>query len=314
MKRFFIAAVAFVLAAGVMGCSKIDETPVVNGINDVRVEFSVADMDGFDSTRAVKSGWEAGDQIFVFFSANGSWLLADNSKANSVTLTYDGSKWSAYANGVDDNLLSSASGTFFAVHYPGVLNHLTEASWPAGRYLFDGYKGGEILTVVGTYTIAGNVITLPTLSLKMDAKAVQFSVKNLASLGGNWQLLVNKDKVKTDGYTDSDLASPFNAYNAGNVTLYPSSQSHASIALIKQQWADGVAYKGDVSFCGRLDQHNDAVTTNYLFVLKNMASNKVYYFSYDPTPFEKLTGKSAYLLPELTLNGDGTPAEGCLWK
>ena len=202
MKRFFIAAVAFVLTAGFVGCSKVEESPIVDGSNDVRVEFSVAEMDGFDSTRAVKSGWEAGDQIFVFFSANGSWLLADGSKANSVTLTYDGSEWSAYANGVDETLLSSASGTFFAVHYPGVLNHLTLGLYD--RFLFDGYEGGEILSAVGNYTIVDNVIKLPTLSLKMDAKAVQFSVKNLESLGGNWQLLVNKDRVKANGYSDAD--------------------------------------------------------------------------------------------------------------
>ena len=312
MKRFFIAAVAFVITAGFVGCSKVEEFPIVDGSNDVRVEFSVAEMDGFDSTRAVKSGWEAGDHIFVFFSANGSWLLADNSKANSVTLTYDGSEWSAYANGVDENLLSSASGTFFAVHYPGELNHLTLSMY--GRFLFDGYEGGEILSAVGNYTIVDNVITLPTLSLKLNADAVQFSVKNLASLGGNWQLLVNKDKVKTDGYIDSDMASPFNAYNATNVMLYPTSLSTAMISLIGARWANGVAYKGDVSFYGRLDNQNDEVTTNYLFVLKNVESSKVYYFNYAPTPFERLAGKSAYLLPELTLNGDGTPAEGCLWE
>ena len=312
MKRFFIAAVAFVLTAGFVGCSKVEESPIVDGSNDVRVEFSVAEMDGFDSTRAVKSGWEAGDQIFVFFSANGSWLLADGSKANSVTLTYDGSEWSAYANGVDETLLSSASGTFFAVHYPGVLNHLTLGLYD--RFLFDGYEGGEILSAVGNYTIVDNVIKLPTLSLKMDAKAVQFSVKNLESLGGNWQLLVNKDRVKANGYSDSDASSPFNAYNAANVMLYPSSQSHAMISLIGESWANGVAYKGDVSFYGKFDNQNGEVTTNYLFVLKNVESSKVYYFNYAPTPFERLAGKSAYLLPELTLNGDGTPADGCLWE
>ena len=312
MKRFFIAAVAFVLTAGFVGCSKVEESPIVDGSNDVRVEFSVAEMDGFDSTRAVKSGWEAGDQIFVFFSANGSWLLADDSKANSVTLTYDGSEWSAYANGVDENLLSSASGTFFAVHYPGVLNHLTLGSY--GRFLFDGYEGGEILSAVGNYTIEDNVIKLPTLSLKMDADAVQFSVKNLASLGGNWQLLVNKDRVKADGYTAADAISPFSAYNATTIMLYPTSSSHAMVAMVEEYWAEGVAYKGDVSFYGKFDNQNDEVTTNYLFVLKNVESSKVYYFNYAPNPFEILAVKSAYLLPELTLNGDGTPAEGCLWE
>ena len=314
MKRFFIAAVAFVLTAGFVGCSKVEESPIVDGSNDVRVEFSVAEMDGFDSTRAVKSGWEAGDHIFVFFSANGSWLWADDSKANSVTLTYDGSEWSAYANGVDENLLSSASGKFFAVHYPGVLNHLTLSSGYSGRYLFDGYEGGEILSAIGDYTIKDNVITLPTLSLKMGTDAVQFSVQNLASHGGNWQLLVNKDKVKADGYTAADMLSPFSAYNATNMMLFTSSPTHAMVSMIEEYWANGVAYKGDVSFYGEFDNQNDQVTTNYLFVLKNVESSKVYYFNYAPNPFVKLAGKSAYLLPELTLNGDGTPAEGCLWE
>ena len=183
-----------------------------------------------------------------------------------------------------------------------------------GRFLFDGYEGGEILSAVGNYTIVDNVITLPTLSLKLNADAVQFSVKNLASLGGNWQLLVNKDRVKADGYTAADAASPFIPYNATNVLLYPSSSTHAMVSFLSAYWAESVAYKGDVSFYGKFDNQNNEVTTNYLFVLKNVESSKVYYFNYAPTPFERLAGKSAYLLPELTLNGDGTPAEGCLWE
>ena len=53
MKRFFIAAVAFVLTAGFVGCSKVEEFPIVDGSNDVRVEFSVAEMDGFDTSKGI---------------------------------------------------------------------------------------------------------------------------------------------------------------------------------------------------------------------------------------------------------------------
>lgn len=314
MKRFLLAAVTFVLVAGFSSCTKDFDTLAENTNNDIKVVFSVADKDGFeDDTRAVKTEWEAGDKIVVFFSTGTEWLLADGN-ANNVLLTYDGSNWSARANSIGDELLASASGYFFAVHYDGEWSGIEEASWPTGRYIFNGYKGGVIMSALGNYTIADNVITLPELALKLHEDAVQFSVKNLASVEGDWILYVNDDRTKEDGYSDGDPVSPWVGYSYGSVNIYPSTAAYAMIAQMSRTYAQGVVNGEDLSFFGKFDGHNDTITTNYLFGLKNNTTGKVYYYSYAPNPFAALSGKAAYLLPELTLNGDGTIAEGCKWE
>lgn len=314
MKRFLLAAVTFVLVAGFSSCTKDFDTLAENTNNDIKVVFSVADKDGFeDDTRAVKTEWEAGDKIVVFFSTGTEWLLADGN-ANNVLLTYDGSNWSARANSIGDELLASASGYFFAVHYDGEWSGIEEASWPKGRYIFNGYKGGVIQSASGEYTIADNVITLPELTLKLEASAVQFSVKNLASVEGDWILYVNDDRTKENGYSNSDSVSPWLGYNYDNVNIFPVSATSAMLTTMDSASAQGVVNGEDLSFFGRFDNQNGTVTTNYLFGLKNNTTGKVYYYSYAPNPFAALSGKAAYLLPELTLNGDGTIAEGCKWE
>lgn len=314
MKRFLLAAVTFVLVAGFSSCTKDFDTLVENTNNDIKVVFRVADKDGFeDATRAVKTGWEAGDKIVVFFSTGTEWLLADGN-ANNLLLTYDGSNWSARANSIGDELLASASGYFFAVHYDGEWSGIEEPSWPTGRYIFNGYKGGVILSASGEYTIADNVITLPELTLKLDASAVQFSVKNLASVEGDWALYVNDDRTKENGYSDSDIVSPWVGYNYGSIQIYPYSATSAMLSTLDRAHAQGVVNGEDISFFGTFDNQNSTITTNYLFALKNNTTGKVYYYSYAPNPFAALSGKAAYLLPELTLNGDGTIAEGCKWE
>lgn len=314
MKRFLLAAVTFVLVAGFSSCTKDFDTLVENTNNDIKVVFSVADKDGFEgATRAVKTEWGAGDKIVVFFSTGTEWLLADGN-ANNLLLTYDGSNWSARANSIGDELLASASGYFFAVHYDGEWSGIEEASWPTGRYIFNGYKGGVLLSAIGEYTIADNVITLPELTLKLHESAVQFSVKNLASVEGDWTLYVNHDRTKVDGYSDSDSVSPWVGYNYGNIQIYPSNAAYAMISKTNKAYAQGVVNGEDLSFFGTFDNQNSTITTNYLFALKNNTTGKAYYYSYAPNPFAALSGKAAYLLPELTLNGDGTIAEGCKWE
>lgn len=314
MKRFLLAAVTFVLVAGFSSCTKDFDTLAENTNNDIKVVFSVADKDGFEgATRAVKTGWEAGDKIVVFFSTGTEWLLADGN-ANNLLLTYDGSNWSARANSIGDELLASASGYFFALHYDGEWSGIEETTSPKGHYIFDGYKGGVILSASGEYTIADNVITLPELTLKLDASAVQFSVKNLASVEGDWTLYVNHDRTKEDGYRDYDGYSPWIGYSYRSVDIYPYSATSAMIARTTYAYAQGVVNGEDISFFGRFDNHNGTITTNYLFALKNNTTGKVYYYSYAPNPFAALSGKAAYLLPELTLNADGTIAEGCKWE
>ena len=155
MKKLFVLAAAVVLAAGFVGCAKEDNAPA---IKDIKVEFNVADKDGFGETRAVKNAWADGDQILVLFRPNGSaWLGAENSKDNTLTLTYSTSTgWSATKNSWGADLNNSVKGLFLAVHYRGDMALSSEVS---GNYLFN-YTAGEVLEMTGNYTVTDGVMDL----------------------------------------------------------------------------------------------------------------------------------------------------------
>ena len=310
MKKIFMAAATLMLAVGFVGCTKSDDAPATK---DIKIEFSVADKAGFNGgSRAVKSGWADGDKIMLFFKVGGSWLVGENSgKANTITLTYNDGSWSATKNNWSETLSNSTTGEFSAIHSRGVMEGLGDV-W-LGDYYFVDFYGGEYLEMVGDYTITDGVMTLPTLTMEMPSDMVQFSVKDLASNSDEWELLVNFDEEITtvSDPTVSDGASPIVGFK-DNIQFGAS--RGGQVARVSGEWMANVVNGADRSFVGTLDNENDEVTTKYVFVLKNVTDTEYYKFEYAPSPFAKLEGRTAYLLPELTLKPDGvTPADGCKW-
>ena len=139
MKKLFVLAATVVLAVGFVGCAKEDSAPAMK---DIKVEFSVADKDGFAETRAVKNAWADGDKIMIFFKVGGTWLAEENSgKANTITLTYNDGSWSATKNNWSETLSNSTTGKFSAIHYRGEMEGLGEV-W-LGDYYFVEFSAGE---------------------------------------------------------------------------------------------------------------------------------------------------------------------------
>lgn len=308
MKRLFMAAATMMLAVGFVGCTKSDEAPIVK---DIKVEFSVAGKDGFDTTRAVKTAWTDGDQILVLFKpSGGDWLGTANSKDNTLTLTYSESTgWGATKNNWSETLTNSTNGEFLAVHYRGDIA-LGEKYQSNKGYYFANYYGGEFLRMEnGEYTITSDVMDLGTLALRLRDDAVQFSVQGLASNSDTWEMLVNYDDyidLNTDG------ACPVNGYNSGTLTYR--TDSGGFVGNQSNQWMSNVVNDGDRSFFGTFDDNED-VTEKYVFVLWNKTKGKKYVFNYAPSSFVPLAEKAAYLLPPLTLEGDGvTLVAGCKWS
>lgn len=311
MKKIFMAAATLMLAVGFVGCTKSDDVPATK---DIKIEFSVADKAGFNGgSRAVKSGWADGDKIMIFFKVGGSWLAAENSgKANTITLTYNDGSWSATQNNWSETLSNSTTGKFSAIHYRGEMEGLGEED--SGDYYFVDFNGGEYLEMSGDYTITDGVMTLPTLTMKMPDTMVQFSVKDLASNNKDWELLVNFDKEITTVYDPdvSDDGSPILGFK-DNIQ-FGASRAEGPVVRVSGYWMANVVNGADRSFVGMLDGENDEVETKYVFVLKNVDDYEYYKFEYAFSESTKFVGKSAYLLPELTLQADGvTPADGCKW-
>ena len=308
MKKLFVLAATVVLAVGFVGCAKEDSAPAMK---DIKVEFSVADKDGFAETRAVKNAWADGDQILILFSPTNpsTWLGTENSKDNTLTLTYSKSMgWSATKNNWSEVLTNSTKGFFLAVHYRGDM--ALGAKIDNSSYYFN-YTAGEVLVQQdGIYTITDGVMDLGTLALKLRDGAVQFSVQSLASNRDDWEMWVTFDDEISYQYPN-DATSPVEGYNENKV-YYRLSSGH--LGKYSSEWMSNVINGDDRSFFGTFDNGNDKVTTRYVFVLKNVTKTKYYKFEYAPYTFAPLEEKAAYLLPPLTLEADGvTPVDGCKW-
>ena len=313
MKQFFVFAAALMLVAGFVGCTKSEDVPANR---DIKVEFSVASKDSFDTTRAVKSDWAVDDQILVVFKVGDTWLAEKaNTKNNTLTLTYteDGS-WSATQNNWSDELKGSEGGEFFAIHYRGDISFIEGESW-INACQFN-YTGGEVLRMEGgQYSVEDGVMDLGKLTLKLRDDAVQFSVQDLAKNEDSWLLSVYYDEDRLgdsyDGYCV--VLSTFE----GCVTF-----SNGKMGLLDEEQmyfvdVEDVINGDDLSFFSHFDEENTSKnfiwSKTYFFLLYNRTTYAGYAFEYTPDPFGLLT-KGAYLLPPLNLEEDGiTPVEGCLW-
>lgn len=145
MKRVILTAM--MLCSLVLGsCTKSNDT---NIDTEIQISFSVGEKGGFGTdTKALRTGWEAGDQILVVFSKIGS----NTDLGVTSTLTYDGTSWSATGIPSEKKTLLGNSGKFKAVHYRS-----TAGDVGMDGINFTGTYGGPgyVLECTGTYSYIG---------------------------------------------------------------------------------------------------------------------------------------------------------------
>ena len=114
MKRISIINAAAFAAMLSASCSKSIETPAAPSPGEsIILDLNIAGFDGAGDTKALKTGWAAGDKLNLWFDDWNNSKKADNPTPDLV-ITYDGSKWTAGALAADRSLKSS--GQFLAVY------------------------------------------------------------------------------------------------------------------------------------------------------------------------------------------------------
>ena len=114
MKRISIIIAAAFAAMLSASCSKSIETPAAPSPGEsIILDLSIAGFDGAGETKAVKTGWAAGDKLNLWFDDWNNTEKADNPIPDLV-ITYDGSKWTAGALAAGRSL--RPSGEFLAVY------------------------------------------------------------------------------------------------------------------------------------------------------------------------------------------------------
>lgn len=160
------------------GCTK--SNPATSVISDVEISFNIGEKGGFDtSTKALRTGWEAGDQILVVFKKS-------NNSPVSATLTFDGTDWSSTALTMDQMMEIGNTGSYFAVHHKASAGNGIKLN-NAG--ISSTYEYGIVLECKGTYEYKSGAMNLGDINMtKSSFCEMQFSVAGLPE--GEWYMEV----------------------------------------------------------------------------------------------------------------------------
>ena len=271
MKKVLMAAMTLVMAV-FASCTNEDLT-VEN--NDVKVKFTVEEKDGFGAdSRAVKSGWETGDQILIVFRGTDGVLLVFEDNANTLKLTYDGTSWT-----VDDSNFPTSglenNRYFAALHHPG--NVLFGAA-----NNFRGYNGGEFLIYKEQYKWDGTTLDLGEIKMGRNESDFQIFVPGIE--GDEWELTILDENEIQTGIIHVQRQSLY--FNTGS-DLYSIGSNYRK--------ADGVEYGNGCYFFFRMGSFT---ATKLLFKVANGIHG--YQYTLDNVTTETLKGGNAYILPAIT--------------
>lgn len=282
MKKIFMAVMTLMMAV-FASCSNEDVN--VDNNNELKVTFTVADKIGFGvDARAVKTGWENGDEILIAMYSEGGWT--ELGKYNCFKLKYNGSAWTTDMTGFGTNVNFESGNQYMAIYHPGIITLSGTATYEMEALIE--YKGGELLQYIGTYSKSGpSTFNLGTIKLKRDPNDFQISVKGLASAGQD-------DGVcKLYIYDASDKSNSTGISYFGEMPALLTENGFATpVSYIKR--SRGINYGDDVVF---YFSNNGCEATSLEFELEVGSDT----YTYTTTTIPQ--GGKAYVLPAITSDG-----------
>lgn len=227
-------------------------------------------------TKAVKTGWESGDKIYVFFGKP-----ADHTTPAYLTITYNGSTWTEdWTAGLEAEIASTASGTLHAIYAPGRLSNIYYSDHNT-RYNFAVSDPGWYLRCENvSYTVSKGVLAA-TLNMARPSNYVQFYLEGQAANAGKLQFSGDKiQKIKISYLRDIGFRELI--FNYGDPI-------------------DGVAYKGGLMFSGILKSDANNVETSHTLTITDTkgTNDKADDVVYTTTATKTMKYEDAFVLPAL---------------
>ena len=184
MKKFFVlmmAAVAVLASCQKENAVNVPEDDVVEA---TPITFNLT-ANHSDDTKAVKTGWEAGDAIFVFFS--------NVAAPKHLKMTFDGSSWTsteydgATATPGALGLKNGDTGTMRAVFLPFGSNATVSAN--GSNFEFNKIYYTYYLTGTLEYSVANNQVSGAfSMAIPEDKHYVQFFVEDASATDEAYKL------------------------------------------------------------------------------------------------------------------------------
>ena len=254
MKKYLILMLA--AAAALVSCGK--DTLALETVQATPITFNLS-ANHPDATKAVKSGWESGDAIFVFFTGAAA--------PKHLKMTYDGTSWtSAEYNAATQTagalgLKNGDTGTMRAVFLPFGSDATVSADGTS--FTFSETYYAYYLTATLSYTVTDNAVS-GAFNMVIPDGYVQFFVEDASATDGAYTL-------GTDAVIPTGVASI-----AADGTITETSNKTAGDDMT------GYAYSGGYLFSGKLNtgyrsyrwNGTEKVEANaYYFAKKKVADN-----------------------------------------
>lgn len=214
MKKTIILA-GFALMAAFSSCNK-SEMPEAATTDGIKLNITVADLS--PETKAVKSGWENGDRLNLYFEGwNESATPNNYQKEPDMILKYDGSKWQIESQVASlSSRLKSTGGKFTALWESGNdligyrLKWYDHAVWYQHSYnrnqytsYNDTYHSPMVVHSAGVeYTFDGSTLTANISDWIFDTKFKVLVKTEDTGLKGKANDLVLQVKVGETGYAN----------------------------------------------------------------------------------------------------------------
>lgn len=215
------------MCAALLSCGKDSLAPETESVVATPISFNLAANHPDEGTKAVKTGWESGDAIFVFF---------DNVAApRHLKMTFDGTSWKSTEYDGDTptpgalGLANGSSGSMRAVFLP-FGNDLT-VSVSEGRFVFSKVQYTYYLTATLNYTVCGNTVS-GAFDMKIPADYVQFYIEDSEAVDEAYTL--GCDAVIPTGI----------AYISSNGTIKETTDKEYSDDLPGYAYHDGYLFSG----------------------------------------------------------------------
>ena len=295
-KTLLFAAAVLALAA----CSKESPVKEEGTIDASKIVFNI-DVQNADAqaTKGIKTAWEAGDDVYVFFEDN---------ITKYVKMTYNGSAWTYNVLGDGDLSLAASGKKLSAVYMPDFVCSAAptydsgNARWTFGS-VGGYYQKAEAVSYTVTSTEEVNTLSA-TISLTAPANIMQFYVPKdavTAPEAGNEYVLTATHVIN---YTFNGIA-PGGAASQGNISEgFPMTANYGTIGS-----DEGYYFWGILESTG---------TYTYDFQLVKRNAEKKYAissYSASKAPGVEISS-AAFKLSTLTNNGNFVSlgyAGGPLW-
>lgn len=231
-----------------VACNK--ETVEQKSISQYTYEITITRA---DDTKAVKSAWESGDVVYVFFS--------DVAAPKYLKFTYGGTEWSSvqYNGDTAESFAYPGTGTMTAIYLPYGNDAVVSADGTSFKF-DETFTSYFLKAEKAAYTVSGTTVS-GTLKMEAPEGFVQFAMPLSGTINETETIFFRNTCTYTLSNSNLKPVSFASVAADGSINVDDSANEGDPIT--------GYIYNGDINFSGVLKSTVNGIAADYEFTFVN---------------------------------------------